>query len=193
MFQEDCWTGGMDEACAFCKRQVPTRGHHVVPRCKGGRDIAPTCHSCEDFIHKTWTHNELRDEFNTVEKIQNDPRFQKFLRWLYRQQAPERSRSGTPILSARGSRGKADPPDSESGSLGRASRLAPTISKAPKALSVMRSLGRRANSVQLRVGDPFRSRASAQTSFISSSCPGQHRRLRPFLGLQALMSDAAVF
>ncbi len=97
------------------------------------------------------------------------------------------------ILSARGLRGIADPPDSESGSLGRASRLAPTIFKAPKALSVMRSLGTRANSVQLRVGAPFRSRASAQTSFISSSCPGQHRRLRPFSGLQALMSDAAVF
>jgi hypothetical protein len=52
---------------------VPTRGHHVVPRCKGGRDIAPTCHSCEDFIHKTWTHNELRDTFNTVEQIQALP------------------------------------------------------------------------------------------------------------------------
>ncbi len=86
IFQEELWTDGMDEACAFCNRKVPTRGHHVVPRCKGGRDIAPTCHSCEDFIHKTWTHNELRDEFNTVEKIQADPRFQKFLRWLYRQQ-----------------------------------------------------------------------------------------------------------
>jgi hypothetical protein len=24
--------------------------------------------------------------FNTVEKIQSDPRFQKFLRWLYKQQ-----------------------------------------------------------------------------------------------------------
>ena len=40
--------------------------------------------------------------------------------------SPERSRSGTPISSARGLRGIADPPDSESGSLGRASRLAPT-------------------------------------------------------------------
>ncbi len=48
--------------------------------------IQKTCHSCEDFIHKTWTHNELRDEFNTVEKIRSDPRFQKFLRWLYKQQ-----------------------------------------------------------------------------------------------------------
>jgi hypothetical protein len=78
--------GCMTECCAFCKRRVPTRGHHVVPRCKGGRDTAPTCHSCEDFIHKTWTHNELRNTFNAVGKIQADPRFQKFLRWLYKQQ-----------------------------------------------------------------------------------------------------------
>jgi hypothetical protein len=75
----------MDETCVFCRRNVPTRGHHVVPRCKGGREIAPTCHSYEDFIHKTWTHNELRDEFNTVEKIRADERFQKFLRWLHKQ------------------------------------------------------------------------------------------------------------
>ncbi len=74
------------ETCVFCERQVPTRGHHVVPRCKGGREVAPTCQSCEDFIHKTWSHNELRDVFNTVEKIRADERFQKFLRWLYKQQ-----------------------------------------------------------------------------------------------------------
>jgi len=76
----------MNDTCAFCQRKVPTRGHHVVPRCKGGREIAPTCQSCEDFIHKTWSHNELRDDFNTVEKILADARFQKFLRWLYKQQ-----------------------------------------------------------------------------------------------------------
>ena len=74
------------EGCAFCGRIVSTRGHHVVPRCKGGTEIAPTCQSCEDFIHQTWSHNQLRDEFNSVEKIQADPRYQKFLRWLYRQQ-----------------------------------------------------------------------------------------------------------
>jgi hypothetical protein len=75
----------MVDLCAFCLRNVPTRGHHVVPRCKGGREIVPTCRSCEDFIHNTWTHNQLRDDFNTVEKIRADERFQKFLRWLSRQ------------------------------------------------------------------------------------------------------------
>jgi hypothetical protein len=58
----------------------------VVPRCRGGREIVPTCHSCEDFIHQTWSHNELRDEFNTVEKIHADARFRKFLHWLHKQQ-----------------------------------------------------------------------------------------------------------
>lgn len=64
---------------------MPTRGHHVVPRCKGGREIVPTCQSCEDFIHKTWTHNQLRDDYNTVDKIRADERFQKFLQWLGKQ------------------------------------------------------------------------------------------------------------
>ncbi len=86
MLLKDYQIGCMIEGCVFCKRKVSTRGHHVVPRCKGGTETAPTCHSCEDFIHKTWSHKDLRDAFNTVEKIQADPRFQKFLRWLYKQQ-----------------------------------------------------------------------------------------------------------
>lgn len=75
----------MSEKCAFCQRNTATREHHVVPRCKGGRETAPACRSCEDFIHKTWSHNQLRDEFNTVAKIQSDPRYQTFLRWLQKQ------------------------------------------------------------------------------------------------------------
>lgn len=72
-------------ACAFCSRETVTRGHHVVPRSKGGRVVVPTCVSCEDFIHKTWSHNELRDTYNTVEKIRAEERFQRFLAWLRKQ------------------------------------------------------------------------------------------------------------
>jgi 5-methylcytosine-specific restriction enzyme A len=71
--------------CVFCRRSVQTRRHHIVPECKGGRETVPTCQTCEDFIHKTWSHNQLRDEFNTVEKILADERFQKFLAWLRKQ------------------------------------------------------------------------------------------------------------
>jgi hypothetical protein len=92
-------------------------------------------------------------------------------------------------FTARGSRGTADPPDSESGSLGRASRLAPTIFKALKPYSAMHSLGKRTSSVQFRVGAPFfrdRSRASAQAGVISQPCPGQHWGLRG-ISMQATM------
>ena len=58
------------------------------------------------------------------------------------------------ILAARGSRGKADPPDSESGSLGRASRLAPTISPSKHCQRCVRSVSE-FSSVQLRVRAPI--------------------------------------
>lgn len=76
-----------DDQCVFCKRLgVPkTHGHHIVPKCKGGTDVRPTCGACGSFIHATWSHNQLRDEFNTVEKIVTDERYQKFLKWLLKQ------------------------------------------------------------------------------------------------------------
>ena len=83
----------MDTECAFCQRHVATRQHHIIPRCKGGRETAPTCRSCEDFIHNSWTHNQLRDDFNTIEKIQADPRYQNFLKWLLKQKATTDFRS----------------------------------------------------------------------------------------------------
>ena len=74
-----------DSQCVFCKRRVPTRGHHIVPKCKGGKDIKNTCYSCEDFIHNTWTHNQLRDVYNTVESILKTDEYKKFNKWLMKQ------------------------------------------------------------------------------------------------------------
>ncbi len=71
--------------CAFCGRVTTTREHHVVPRSKGGKVILPTCESCENFIHNTWSHTELHDRYDTVEKVQADERFQRFLSWLLKQ------------------------------------------------------------------------------------------------------------
>ncbi len=89
-------------ACAFCGRVTRTRGHHIVPKSKGGRVVLPTCESCEDFIHSTWSHNELRDSFDTVEKIRADARFGRFLKWLLKQ----------PVATVYASkRGKARPAD----------------------------------------------------------------------------------
>lgn len=73
--------------CVFCNFHTLTRGHHVIPKSKGGESIVPTCETCESFIHKTWSHNELRDVFNSVESIINNEKFQKFLKWRRKQPA----------------------------------------------------------------------------------------------------------
>lgn len=64
-----------------------TRQHHLTPRSKGGMETAACCETCESYIHKTWTHNQLRDTFNSVEAILADPGFQKFLKWRHKQPA----------------------------------------------------------------------------------------------------------
>ena len=71
--------------CAFCGFNTITRGHHVVPKSKGGDVIIQTCETCESFIHKTWTHNELRDTYNSIESILETEQFQKFLKWRRKQ------------------------------------------------------------------------------------------------------------
>lgn len=71
--------------CEFCKLTTLTRGHHTIPKSKGGTTIVATCETCESFIHKTWTHNELRDVYNNVEIILANERFQKFLKWRLKQ------------------------------------------------------------------------------------------------------------
>lgn len=73
--------------CEFCGMITFTRGHHVIPRSKGGKEVIPTCETCESFIHKTWSHNQLRDTYNSLESILADEGFQKFLKWR-RKQSP---------------------------------------------------------------------------------------------------------
>lgn len=73
------------DKCVFCEFTTRTRGHHVVPKSKNGNVIVQTCETCESFIHKTWTHNELRDVYNSVESILANEKFQSFLKWRHKQ------------------------------------------------------------------------------------------------------------
>lgn len=71
--------------CVFCKMTTNVRQHHLTPKSKGGIKTASCCETCESFIHKTWTHNELRDIFNSVESILGNEKFQAFLKWRRKQ------------------------------------------------------------------------------------------------------------
>ena len=73
--------------CEFCGMTTYTRGHHVIPKSKGGKEVVETCETCESYIHKTWSHNQLRDTYNSVEAILSNEGFQKFLKWRRKQPA----------------------------------------------------------------------------------------------------------
>lgn len=71
--------------CALCQLPAPTRQHHLIPRCKKGTETIPCCFTCENFLHRQWNHNQLRDTYNNIETILEDKGFQKFLRWRRKQ------------------------------------------------------------------------------------------------------------
>lgn len=78
-------TYNIGEFCELCQLHVYTRKHHLTPRSKGGKETADVCETCESFIHKTWTHNELRNTYNSVGAILSSEKFQKFLKWRRKQ------------------------------------------------------------------------------------------------------------
>lgn len=71
--------------CVLCKMQVVTRKHHLIPRSKDGEVTIDCCETCESFLHKNWSNNELRDKYNSVIAILEDEKFQKFLKWRIKQ------------------------------------------------------------------------------------------------------------
>jgi len=73
--------------CELCKLNVHTNRHHLTPKSKGGKITINCCETCENYLHRTWTHNELRDIYNSVEAILDSLKFQAFLRWRRKQPA----------------------------------------------------------------------------------------------------------
>lgn len=72
--------------CPICGREVPGKKylerHHLTPAAKGGKDTEPVCIDCGDQIHELFTNNELRDSYNTIEKLKGHPDIQKWIQWI---------------------------------------------------------------------------------------------------------------
>jgi hypothetical protein len=75
-----------NEKCPLCGRNLipgpSVDRHHLIPKLKGGKDADPVHRICHGKIHSIWSENQLRDEFNTWEKIRADQRIQDFVQWV---------------------------------------------------------------------------------------------------------------
>ena len=85
--------------CETCGCVAPLTKHHLVPvhvcrTAKHGKELKTDdanvvwiCRTCHDFLHATWTDQELRDLYSTKEKLMAAPEFAKFVAW--RRKHPE--------------------------------------------------------------------------------------------------------
>lgn len=85
--------------CELCQRTMERlTTHHLVPRQAVKRKKAesgPTveiCSACHRQIHTLFNNKELAQRFNTLEKLKNEPKMQKFLNWIKKQDPNKRIR-----------------------------------------------------------------------------------------------------
>ena len=80
------------ETCELCGCNTDDiSDHHLIPRlkCKNKYkelkndkgNILKICRSCHDQIHALFSESELRDLYNTKEKILESAEMQKFINW----------------------------------------------------------------------------------------------------------------
>ncbi|MEZ3143083.1 hypothetical protein [Halobaculum sp. MBLA0143] len=81
----------MSVTCALCRRVFPNavrrdsqaiQEHHLRPE---ERETSPTvtlCRPCHDQIHATFTNEELRADFDTIDALRDADRLSGYLSWI---------------------------------------------------------------------------------------------------------------
>ena len=60
----------MIKHCVLCKREVKViTKHHLIQKQKKGKEIIKVCVSCSKQIHALFTNAELKQKYNTLEKL----------------------------------------------------------------------------------------------------------------------------
>lgn len=71
--------------CELCNREVERiEFHHFFPgkKRRKNEDGIYVCNTCGDQIHILFSNQELRDLYNSIEKILGSPRFNDYLKWI---------------------------------------------------------------------------------------------------------------
>ncbi len=70
--------------CPICKRPFDDTmdEHHLIPKSKKGKDAATIHRVCHDKIHSMFTNQELKNYYNTIDKIMEREEMQKFAKWV---------------------------------------------------------------------------------------------------------------
>ena len=80
----------MDNRCQLCDRKVDKlTKHHLLPREEGGNEehISYICSDCHRQIHALYTNKELAIRLDSIDKLKNDEKIHKYLKFIKKQPA----------------------------------------------------------------------------------------------------------
>lgn len=71
--------------CPLCERDIPEgkeSSHHLVPKMFKGRETIDLHKICHNQIHALFTERELKNYYNTIERLKEHERMSKFIKWV---------------------------------------------------------------------------------------------------------------
>ena len=78
----------MNNICELCNRKIDKlTKHHLLPREEGGceKHISYICSDCHRQIHALYTNKELAIRLDTIDKLKNDEKICKYLKFIKKQ------------------------------------------------------------------------------------------------------------
>ncbi|MEZ3114926.1 hypothetical protein RYH80_03210 [Halobaculum sp. MBLA0147] len=81
----------MSTTCELCRRTVPVerlddpqvvQEHHLRPEERATSPTVTLCRPCHDQIHATFTNEELRADYDTLEALRAADRLADYLDWI---------------------------------------------------------------------------------------------------------------
>ncbi|GLI91965.1 hypothetical protein LMG27198_09570 [Methylocystis echinoides] len=83
--------GEREQSCPLCARElghIRVTGHHLIPRRYKGKETRLLHAVCHRKIHATFTDQELRDHYNSFERLLAHEDIRVFVEWV-RNKPPE--------------------------------------------------------------------------------------------------------
>ena len=79
--------------CPICKRELGETNlskHHLIPKSKGGKNGQTVLihNICHQKIHSLFSEKELKENYNTIEKLRASEEMIAFIKWVSKK-APE--------------------------------------------------------------------------------------------------------
>ena len=81
----------MPTTCALCRRVIPderipdpqvVQEHHLRPEERATSPTVTLCRPCHDQIHAVFTNDELRERYDTIDRLRGSDRLREYVAWI---------------------------------------------------------------------------------------------------------------